>query len=53
MALINKPARPVPSGAGAGPHLPEELNSLVGTVNDPGALCDMVASAMSLSPDER
>ena len=35
------------------PHLPEELNTLVASVDDPGALCDMVASAMNLSPEER
>ncbi len=35
------------------PHLPDELGSLVASVDDPGALCDMVASAMNLSPEER
>ncbi|MCF8035095.1 MAG: endopeptidase La [Desulfarculaceae bacterium] len=35
------------------PHLPDELNSLVASVDEPGALCDMVASAMNLNPDER
>ncbi|MFH1059811.1 MAG: endopeptidase La [Pseudomonadota bacterium] len=35
------------------PHLPEELHALIGSVEDPGALCDMIASALNLSPDER
>ena len=35
------------------PHLPEELHALIGSVEDPGALCDMVASALNLSPEER
>jgi len=35
------------------PHLPDELNSLVASIDEPGALCDMVASAMNLSPEER
>ena len=35
------------------PHLPDELGSLVASVDDPGALCDMVASAMSISAEER
>ncbi len=35
------------------PHLPDELNSLVASIDDPGSLCDMVASAMNLSPEER
>ncbi|MEW5912966.1 MAG: endopeptidase La [Thermodesulfobacteriota bacterium] len=35
------------------PHLPSELNSLVASVDHPGALCDMVASALNLSPEER
>jgi ATP-dependent Lon protease len=35
------------------PHLPDELQSLVASVDDPGALCDMVASALNLGPEER
>jgi len=35
------------------PHLPDELNSIAGGLDDPGALCDMVASALNLSPEER
>ncbi|MBU4574945.1 MAG: endopeptidase La, partial [Desulfarculus sp.] len=35
------------------PHLPDELGSLVASVDHPGALCDMVASAMSISAEER
>ncbi|MBU2519262.1 MAG: endopeptidase La [Proteobacteria bacterium] len=35
------------------PHLPDELGSLLASVDDPGALCDMVASAMNISPEER
>jgi ATP-dependent Lon protease len=35
------------------PHLPDELQSLVASVDDPGALCDMVASALNLNPEER
>ena len=53
MALINNLRAQFRRVLELAPHLPEELNSLVGTVDDPGALCDMVASAMSLSPEER
>ncbi len=35
------------------PHLPDELRTMAASVNDPGALCDMVASTMNLSPEER
>ena len=35
------------------PHLPDELGSLVASVDHPGALCDMVASAMNISAEER
>ncbi|RJX28778.1 MAG: endopeptidase La [Desulfarculus sp.] len=35
------------------PHLPSELTSLVASVDHPGALCDMVASALNLNPEER
>jgi ATP-dependent Lon protease len=35
------------------PHLPEELSSLAASVDHPGALCDMVASALSITPEER
>ncbi|MGD8561991.1 MAG: endopeptidase La [Desulfarculaceae bacterium] len=35
------------------PQLPEELQALAAGVSDPGALCDMVASTLNLSPAER
>ena len=35
------------------PHLPEELLALIASIPDPGALCDMVASALSIGPQER
>ena len=35
------------------PHLPNELQALAASVNDPGALCDMVASTLNLSPEQR
>ncbi len=35
------------------PHLPSELTSLAASVDHPGALCDMVASALSITPEER
>ncbi|KMY69227.1 peptidase [Desulfocarbo indianensis] len=35
------------------PHLPDELSAIAGGLDDPGALCDMVASALNLSPEER
>lgn len=35
------------------PHLPEELLALISGIQDPGGLCDMVASALSLGPEER
>ena len=35
------------------PHLPEELLALIAGIQDPGGLCDMVASALSLGPEER
>ncbi|MBI5524317.1 MAG: endopeptidase La [Desulfarculus sp.] len=53
MALINNLRAQFRRVLDLAPHLPEELNSLVSTVDDPGALCDMVASAMNLSPEER
>ncbi len=35
------------------PHLPDELQSLVANVDDVGALCDMVASSLNISSEER
>lgn len=35
------------------PHLPDELGSIASGLDDAGALCDMVASALNISPDER
>ncbi len=35
------------------PHLPDELNAIAAGLDDPGALCDMVTSALNLSPEER
>jgi ATP-dependent Lon protease len=35
------------------PHLPEELQSLAASVSDPGALCDMVAGTLNISPQQR
>jgi ATP-dependent Lon protease len=35
------------------PHLPNELQGLASSVNDPGALCDMVASTLNLTPEHR
>jgi ATP-dependent Lon protease len=35
------------------PHLPDELGSIATGLDDAGALCDMVASALNISPDER
>ncbi|CAO0820743.1 Lon protease [Desulfarculales bacterium] len=53
MALINNLRAQFRRVLELAPHLPEELSSLVASVDDPGALCDMAASAMSLSPEER
>ena len=35
------------------PHLPGELQALAASVNDAGALCDMVASTLNLGPEQR
>ncbi len=35
------------------PHLPDELSSIASGLDDAGALCDMVASALNITPDER
>ena len=35
------------------PHLPEELRGLAEGIDDPGALCDMIATTINLKPDER
>ncbi len=35
------------------PHLPDELNAIASGLDDAGALCDMVASALNINPDER
>ena len=35
------------------PYLPNELQALAAGVNDPGALCDMVASTLNLKPEDR
>ena len=53
MALINNLRAQFRRILELAPHLPEELNTLVASVDDGGALCDMVASAMNLSPEER
>ena len=34
------------------PHLPDELKGLAAGIGDPGAFCDMVASALSLKPED-
>ena len=34
------------------PHLPDELKGLSNGISDPGAFCDMVASALSLKPED-
>jgi len=53
MALVNNLKTQFRRVLQLAPHLPEELHALIGSVEDPGALCDMVASAMNLSPEER
>ena len=35
------------------PHLPDELKALVSSIEEPGPLCDLAASALNLSPAER
>jgi ATP-dependent Lon protease len=35
------------------PHLPDELNAIATGLDDAGALCDMVASTLNISPEER
>ncbi|KIX14537.1 Lon protease [Dethiosulfatarculus sandiegensis] len=35
------------------PNLPEEMESLITSVPEPGALCDMVSTILSMSPEER
>lgn len=35
------------------PHLPEEILALIASIPDPGALCDMIASALSIGTEER
>ena len=53
MALVNNLRAQFKRVLELAPHLPEELHTLLMSVDDPGALCDMVASAMNLSPEER
>lgn len=35
------------------PNLPDEMESLISSVPDPGALCDMVSTILSMSAEER
>ena len=35
------------------PHLPDELRPLAEGMDDPGALCDMIATTINISPPER
>ena len=35
------------------PHIPEEVGAIAASLDDPGALCDLAAGALNLSPAER
>ena len=35
------------------PHMPEELQGLAVSIDDPGSLCDLVTSTLKIGPEER